>query len=222
MSAELTAWSLLPPLVAIAYVIWQREVIPALLFALLSSELLLLSNSDQSAFLALFNALDRVAAVFTSGGNVNLLLFSALVGALLALVRQSGGVSAFVELMVAKGLSGSRRQVGLSSYVIGLVLFIESNVSILTAGIVSRGLYDRFGLSRERLAYIIDSTCAPVCILVLLNGWGAMVLGLLNGYGLDNPVDIMIGSIGFSCKHQVRSGETLNIFFLIMSGITKI
>jgi len=56
----------------------------------------------------------------------------------------------------------------------GIAVFIESNLSVLTAGIFARGLFDRFGMSRARLAYIIDSTSAPVCILILLNGWGGI------------------------------------------------
>ena len=81
----------------------------------------------------------------------------------------------------------------------GVVVFIESNLSVLTAGIVSRGLFDKFGLSRAKLAYIIDSTSAPICILILLNAWGAYVLALLSNYDLPlSSAEILWGTIPFN------------------------
>ncbi|WP_138381193.1 Na+/H+ antiporter NhaC family protein [Luteithermobacter gelatinilyticus] len=189
--------SILPPVVAIIIVVWRREVILSLFLALLTSEVLLVGSADlfQDLFAGFLGSLERIVAVFQNEGNTRILMFSLLVGALLAYLRQSGGVSALVERLINRGLTRSRRQVGLMTTITGLVLFIESNLSVLTAGIVSRGLFDKFGMSRARLAYIIDSTSAPVCILLLLNGWGAYVLGLLGGYDLADPVGILIGSI---------------------------
>ena len=70
------------------------------------------------------------------------------------------------------------------------MIFIETNLSILTAGIISQKLFDKFKLSRAQLAYIIDSTCSPISVLILLNGWGAYILGLLEGYGLENTTQL--------------------------------
>jgi tetracycline resistance efflux pump len=191
--------TVLPPLVAIVIVLWRKEVILALFAAIVTSEMLLIgAGHGFSPFLGFIAGIDRISGVFASASNTRLLLFSLLIGALLAYMRQSGGVTALVDFLVSNKLTKTRKQAGLLTFGVGIVLFIESNLSILTAGILSRGLYDRFGLSRERLAYVIDSTAAPVCILLLLNGWGAYVLGLLNGYDLDNPVKILIGSIAFN------------------------
>ncbi len=191
--------SVLPPLVAIAIVLWKKEVILALLAAIITSEVLLLvSGQGFSPLLGLLAAIDRIAAVFSSASNTRILMFSLLIGALLAYLRYSGGVTALVDFLINNRLTRSRRQAGLLSFGVGVVLFIESNLSILTSGILSRGIYDRFGLSRERLAYVIDSTAAPICILLLFNGWGAYVLGLLGGYDFSNPVQILIGSVAFN------------------------
>jgi tetracycline resistance efflux pump len=73
--------------------------------------------------------------------------------------------------------NGRRAQV--LAWLVGVVIFIESNITVLVAGAVSRPLFDRFRVSREKLAYIIDSTSAPICILIPLNAWGAYILGLL-------------------------------------------
>src|SRR5699024_1346269 len=77
----------------------------------------------------------------------------------------------------------------------GVCIFIETNLSILTAGILSRGLFDKFDMSRERLAYIVDSTCAPVAVLILLNGWGAYLLGLIGNYEIEHPVSVLAATV---------------------------
>lgn len=192
-------WTILPLVVAVMVVLWRREVILALLAAIVTSEILVLfSDNGFSPLLGFLAGIDRITGVFASASNTRILVFSLLIGALLAYMRQSGGVAALVEHLINNKLTRSRRQAGLLSFGVGVVLFIESNLSILTSGILSRGIYDRFGLSRERLAYVIDSTAAPICILLLFNAWGAYVLGLLSGYDLENPLQILIGSVAFN------------------------
>ncbi len=178
--------SILPPIVAIIFVLWRKEVILALFLAILTSEILMIANPGVGLPLTGFlNSLERIAAVFSDPGNTRILMFSLMIGALLAFMRVSGGVTAMVDKLVNSGLAKGKRSVGLLTMFTGFVVFIESNLSVLTAGILSRGLFDKFGMSRARLAYIIDSTSAPICILILLNGWGAYILALLSGYELE-------------------------------------
>ena len=176
--------SVVPPLLAIMVVLWKKEVILALLVGLFSSELLILLSGSEDQALAGFAlaGVERIVNVFAEGGNARILVFSLLVGALLAFMRHSGGVTATVNFLVEKGLSGNARRSRLLAFFTGVFIFIESNLSVLMAGILSRGLFDKFNMSRARLAYIIDSTSAPICILILMNGWGAYVLGLLGSY----------------------------------------
>ena len=192
--------SVLPPLVAIVIVLWKKDVILALLTAIFSAELLIASSHDYLAlFYAFIGFIERIISVVSSAGNARILVFSILIGALLAYIRDSGGVTAAVEKLVNKGIANSKRQVGSLTMFTGTVIFIESNLSVLTAGILSRDLFDKFGMSRARLAYIIDSTSAPICILVLLNGWGAYVLALLSNYQFaQSPVSILWGSVAFN------------------------
>lgn len=192
--------TVLPPLIAIAFVLWRKEVIGALLIALFCSEFLILALGDGVSLISpLLHTGDRLVSVFQSEGNTRILIFSLLIGALLAYVRQSGGVSATVELLVNKNVINSPRKAGLMPMLTGTIIFVESNLSILTSGIISRGVFDRFKMSRARLAYIIDSTSAPICILILLNGWGAYVLALLEGYELgQSSVSILWGSTLFN------------------------
>ena len=193
--------TLLPALVAIIVVLWRKEVILALLLSLCTAELLIFLQAGQSSASMLLldgsiATLERIVAVTRDGDNARILMFSLLVGGLLAYMRDSGGVSATVKMLVEKGIAKTPRQAGLLTFFISSVTFIESNLSSLTAGISSRGLFDKFKMSRARLAYIIDSTSAPICIIILLNGWGAYILGLLSTYSLgDNAISVLIGTI---------------------------
>ncbi len=189
--------TILPPLVAIVTVIWRREVILALFLAILTSELLLLADPGIIAPLSGFLAsLERITAVFANAGNSRILMFSLMIGALLAYIRVSGGMTAMVEMLVGSNLARGQRSVGLLTSLTGVVVFIESNLSVLTSGILARGLFDKYGMSRARLAYIIDSTSAPICILILLNAWGAYILALLNEYEFDQTAaQILWGTV---------------------------
>jgi Na+/H+ antiporter NhaC len=190
-------YSILPPIIAIVIVFWRKEVILALVAAILSAEFLLAyQNQTEVLFTGAIGSIERVIEIITSAGNSRILLFSVLIGALLAYMRYSGGVTATVELLIKKGVAKSKKQVGLLTMFTGVVVFIESNLSVLASGILARGLFDKFNMSRARLAYIIDSTSAPICILILLNGWGAFILGLLSNYELEqSAVSILWGTI---------------------------
>lgn len=194
-------FTLLPAIVAIFVVLWRKEVILALLLSLFTAELLIFIQHGQTVGIGLvfdgsIQTLERIVGITGDGDNARILMFSLLVGGLLAYMRQSGGVSATVEMLVTKGIARTPRQTGLLTFFISAATFIESNLSSLTAGISSRGLFDKFKMSRARLAYIVDSTSAPICIIILLNGWGAYILGLLSVYELEkSPVSILLGTI---------------------------
>ncbi|NCP65559.1 MAG: sodium:proton antiporter [Paraglaciecola sp.] len=191
------AYSIIPPIVAILVVFWKKEVTLALLLAILSAEFIILfSAPESSVWMAPINTIEQIVTIISDPGNARVLLFSLLVGALLAFIRDSGGVAATVNWLVRLGVAKSKRQVGSLTMFTGIAVFIESNLSVLTAGILARGLFDKYKMSRARLAYIIDSTSAPVCILIMLNGWGALVLGLLGNYQLDqSAVSILVGTL---------------------------
>ncbi len=198
---EFPQWlSLLPPLTALLFVLWRKEVVSALLVGLFVSEVLLSFQAGSFSLLGSFIAtVERAVAKLSEPGNARLLLFSLLIGALLAYMRFSGGVSATVNKMINAGVASNARRTGMMTFGTGVVVFLESNLSVLTAGIVSRGLFDKFQMSRERLAYIIDSTSAPVCILIFLNGWGAFVMGLVAPYDIGKtPAALMLGAVPFN------------------------
>ncbi|WP_395340434.1 Na+/H+ antiporter NhaC family protein [Ningiella sp. W23] len=191
--------SILPPIIAISVVIWKKEVILALLLSILSAEFLLTLNTGSVVLLTPINTAERIVSTVGDEGNARILIFSLLVGALLAFIRDSGGVAALVNRLISSGIAKTKKRVGSITMFTGVAVFIESNLSVLTAGILARGLFDRFKMSRARLAYVIDSTSAPVCILILLNGWGAYILALLSTYDLQqNPLEILWSTLPYN------------------------
>lgn len=194
MSAQ---WlSVLPPIVAIAVVLWKREVILALFLSIFTAEVLQQSSLLSSVPLGGLATLERIVSVLEDKDNARILVFSLMIGALLAYIRESGGITAMVNSIINRGIARNQRQTAMLTTGVGMAVFVESNLSVLTAGILSRGLFDRFGMSRAKLAYFIDSTSAPICILILLNAWGAYILALLGSYELEqSAAQILWGTL---------------------------
>ncbi|MAI91098.1 Na+/H+ antiporter NhaC family protein [Ponticaulis sp.] len=204
--------TIIPPIAAIVVAIVWRNVYAALLVALFLSETLIASFNPG---LGLLGVIDRNVAVFESAYNTQILIFCLMIGSLIAFMRDSGGVSAMAHMLIRSGIAGSRRKAELAVAATGTVVFIETNVSLLSSGVLGRPLYDSHGLSRERLAYIIDSTSAPVSVLILLNGWGAYALSLVADYGFDQPLNVVLGSIPWNFYAILT---LFGVYFTAISG----
>ncbi|ABI78851.1 Na+/H+ antiporter family protein [Hyphomonas neptunium ATCC 15444] len=187
--------SVLPPVAAIIVAIWSRNVYWALGLAILLSETLQVGLNPA---LGALGSIDRATGVFADPGNTRILLFCLIIGALIAYLERAGAFAAMVRWLMRSGVaSGPKRASGVTA-VAGIILFIETNISLLATGLLGKPLFDKVRLSRVRLAYIIDSTCAPVSVLILLNGWGAFILGLLATNGVDAPLGVLVSSIGLN------------------------
>ncbi|MCK0071147.1 Na+/H+ antiporter NhaC family protein [Kordiimonas laminariae] len=192
--------TILPQILTIAIVLWKKDIILGLLSGLFISEtLILIKDGDFLPIAGAPETIERIVSTFGSASNIRLFMFTILIGALIAFLRHSGGVAALVKMLVEKGYAKSKKRTGLITMFVGVALFMETSLSMLTTGLLSRGLFDKFGMSRERLAYLVDVTCAPVSILfIVVNGWGAYVIGTLTTSGLDDPLSAVIGSIAFN------------------------
>lgn len=110
------------------------------------------------------------------------LAFAMMVGSVMTLIERSGGVNGLIhELSTKRSLVNSKRGALIPSFIAGIVIFIESSITSLVAGAIGRPFCDRFGVSRAKLAFVCDSTSAPVCSIIAINGWGALLLGLIGG-----------------------------------------
>ena len=184
--------SVIPPLLAIGLAIVTRQVILSLSIGLWMGAWLLGSGNP---LVAIPQAIDAVINVFTDPGDTRVLVFTLVIGGLIATIEKLGGVRGFIHLLQErKWVTGPGRAQWLA-FGTGVVVFIESNITLLIAGAISRPLFDRYRVSREKLAYIIDATSAPICVLIPLNAWGAVIVSLLASSGIENPIDVFIGAI---------------------------
>ena len=172
---------LLPPLLAIGLALWTREVFLSLLAGLWLGATLLAGGNP---ILGLRELADQLVAVFSDAGNTRIVFFCLLVGSLIALIQSSGGVNGFIQWALSKGWGTTPRRAEFLAWMIGILIFVESSITSLTVGAVSRSFFDRHKLPREKLAYYCDATSAPVCMMLPLNGWGAYILGLLAAQGV--------------------------------------
>jgi tetracycline resistance efflux pump len=187
--------SVLPPLLAIALAIITRQVILSLSVGIWIG-FCLLESANPLAGIGL--ALDGIVNVFADAGDTRVLMFTLIIGGLIATIEKLGGVRGFIHLLEHRKWVTSGKRAQWLAYSIGIVVFIESNITLLIAGAISRPLFDRYKISREKLAYIIDSTSAPICVLIPLNAWGAVIISLLASSGVENPIDIFIYAIPFN------------------------
>lgn len=193
---EYGAWSIIPPLVAIVLAIRTRQVYLSLGIGIWAGWLIIHEGNILTGSLA---AVEALVAVFQDAGQTRTIMFSALVGALIIFIQRSGGVQGFI-LMLERWMQryedkNNRVMVQLIAMATGALIFVESSISVLTVGALFRPVFDKMRISREKLAYIADSTSAPVCILVPLNAWGAFIMGLLIAEGYDQPFRLLMQSI---------------------------
>lgn len=192
---ENSVLSLLPPLVTIVVAIWRKSGMLALFCGVILSSIML---ENWQLFSGMKSSVIYITQVFLSVNNAYIITFSLLIGVFVSLLTNSGAVNGFIECLSKSRIVKNSRDAAMLPVIIGSSIFTDSNLSMFTAGMISQNLFDKYKLSRARLAYLLDSTCAPVSILVLINGWGAFVLGLLDGYNLNDPVGILIGTIGYN------------------------
>ena len=194
--AHYSFWSLLPPVIAIILAIKTRQVFVSLLFGIWIGWVIL---SGGNLFDGTINTVQGLVDVFKDAGNTRTIMFSSLVGALIAFVQRSGGVEGFINRVNSFLLRLEQRDktnpkvvVQMLAWLTGVLIFVESSINVLTVGSIFRPIFDRLGIPREKLAYIADSISAPTCILIPLNAWGAYIMGLLLAQGIENPLGAMI------------------------------
>lgn len=125
---------------------------------------------------------ERFWGLLSEAWVLKTLAFAMMVGSIMSLIERSGGVEGLVhELSVSRPWVRSKRGALMPSFIAGIVIFIESSITSLVAGAIGRPFCDRYGISRAKLAFVCDSTSAPVCSIIAINGWGALLLGLIGG-----------------------------------------
>lgn len=171
--------SILPPIVAIALALLTKEVLSSLTLGILTGTLIYTIGTDGNVLMG------TLQSAFTTMGNkvdFNILVFCSLLGALVYVVAMSGGTKAYGAWAVSK-IKG-RRSTLLATSGLGILIFIDDYFNCLSVGTVMRPLCDNYRIARAKLAYIIDSTAAPICIIAPVSSWAAAVGSSLKGNGV--------------------------------------
>ena len=161
-----TWWSLVPPLLAIVLALVTKEVYSSLFIGVAMGALLYTGFHPWNAFVAFFD-------IMKNSMNLNILIFDVLLGMIIVLMSKSGGSAAYGKWAGTK--IKNKKSAMLATTGLGVLIFVDDYFNCLTVGSVMRPVTDRFKVSRAKLAYIIDATAAPVCIIAPISSWAAAV-----------------------------------------------
>ena len=191
MPVKNTAWALTPPIIAISLALITKEVYSSLFLGMLTGALLNVGFDPVAGINQLFP--DGVMAVLADKWNVGILVFLVILGTMVQLMNRTGGSTAFGAW--AANRIKKREGAQLSTTLLGCLIFIDDYFNCLTVGSVMRPVTDKHRISRAKLAYLIDSTAAPICIIAPISSWAAAVSGFVKG---ENGISIFVQSIPYN------------------------
>ena len=186
-----TFWALVPPIVAIVLSLITKEVYSSLFIGILVGGLFYSGFSFEMTLTHIFN--DGFAAVLSDTYNVGILIFLVILGTMVSLMNRAGGSAAFGHY--AKDKIKSRAGAQLATVALGVLIFIDDYFNCLTVGSVMKPVTDEHKVSRAKLAYLIDATAAPICIIAPISSWAAAVSGFVEG---EDGFSIFIRAIPYN------------------------
>ena len=186
-----TFWALVPAIVAIGLALITKEVYSSLFVGILMGALLYSGFQFELTITHIFS--DGIIGVLSDSYNVGILVFLVILGAMVSLMNKAGGSAAFGQFAASK----IKNRVGaqLATILLGVLIFIDDYFNCLTVGSVMRPVTDKFKVSRSKLAYLIDATAAPVCIIAPISSWAAAVTGFVEG---EDGFSIFIRAIPYN------------------------
>ncbi|MBE5969865.1 MAG: Na+/H+ antiporter NhaC family protein [Lachnospiraceae bacterium] len=186
-----TLWSMVPPIIAIVLALITKEVYSSLLIGIISGALFYTGFHPVRALETVLN--DGIVASLTDKWNMGIIVFLVLLGILVSVINKAGGSAAYGEWAV-KHIK-SRKSAMLATFILGVVIFIDDYFNCLTVGSVMKPVTDSHKISRAKLAYIIDATAAPICMIAPISSWAAAVSGLVEG---QNGIAVFVSAIPFN------------------------
>lgn len=173
-----TFWALVPPIVAIGLALITKEVYISLFIGIVFGGLFYSNFNLEKTFTTVFQ--DGMIEKLSNPNNIGILIFLVILGIMVSLMNKVGGSAAYGRWASSK--IKSRRGALLSTFGLGALIFVDDYFNCLTVGSVMRPVTDKFKISRAKLAYIIDATAAPICIIAPISSWAAAVTGVVEGY----------------------------------------
>ena len=186
-----TIWSLVPPVVAIVLALITKEVYSSLFVGILIGGAFWAGFKPEATILHVFQ--DGVVGVLTDSYNMGILVFLVILGVMVCMMNKAGGSAAFGRW--AKEPIKTRAGAQLATIVLGVLIFIDDYFNCLTVGSVMRPVTDSHNVSRAKLAYLIDATAAPICIIAPISSWAAAVTGFVKG---EDGFSIFIRAIPYN------------------------
>ena len=189
-----TFWALIPPIIAILLALITKEVYSSLFIGILAGGVIYSNFNFETTVVHVFKEgfIDTVADSY----NIGIIIFLVLLGALVAMMNKTGGSAAFGR-WAAKHIN-SRIGAQLATTALGVLIFVDDYFNCLTVGSVMRPVTDKKNISREKLAYLIDATAAPVCIIAPISSWAAAVAGFAKGAGAESGMSLFIQAIPYN------------------------
>lgn len=186
-----TFWALIPPIVAIGLALITKEVYSSLFIGILVGALFRADFGFEATLKNVFD--DGIFSVLSNEGNIGILVFLVILGAMVCLMNKAGGSAAFGRW--ASQHIKTRIGAQLATIALGVLIFVDDYFNCLTVGSVMRPVTDRHNVSRAKLAYLIDATAAPVCIIAPISSWAAAVAGYVEG---EDGLSIFVHAIPYN------------------------
>ncbi|MCI5947281.1 MAG: Na+/H+ antiporter NhaC family protein [Oscillospiraceae bacterium] len=207
-----TLWSLLPPIVAIGLALITKEVYSSLFIGSLTGAVIYAASASLGAE-GVFTTVvrDGLIANLADSYNVGILIFLVVLGTIVALMNKAGGSKAYGE-WAAKHIK-SRVGACISTFVLGVLIFVDDYFNCLTVGSVMRPVTDKHNVSRSKLAYLIDATAAPICIIAPVSSWAAAVSGTVEGV---NGIQLFINTIPYNLYALLT---IIMVIFISLTGV---
>ena len=187
-----TFWSLLPPIVAIVLALISKEVYSSLFLGCLVGALLYTQFAPWDTIVTLVGADYGIISVLADGGNMGIIVFLVTLGIMVDLMNKGGGSEAFGRW--AKKTVHTRCGAQLLTMLLGVLIFVDDYFNCLTVGAVMRPVTESHKISRAKLAYVIDSTAAPVCMIAPVSSWAAAVSGYVQSPSI-NGIELFLKQI---------------------------
>ena len=204
-----TFWSLIPPIVAIVLALITKEVYSSLFIGIVMGGLFYADFNPEGAVLHIIKG--GMVSVLTSSGNVCILIFLVILGAIVCLMNKAGGSAAFGRWASKRIKSRAGAQV--ATICLGILIFIDDYFNCLTVGSVMKPIAEKHKVSKEKLSYLIDATAAPVCIIAPISSWAAAVAGYIEG---EDSLTLFIKAIPFNFY------ALLTLFMLFVVALLKV
>ena len=207
--------SLLPPIIAIILALKTKEVISSLIVGILSGTLIY-SIYDTDGIIQVGTRTIEVTMNLMGeklSENSSIIIFLGLLGAIVVVITKAGGSKAYGEWAVKR--IKSRKGAKIATFMLGIIIFIDDYFNCLTVGTVMRPVTDKYKISREKLAYIIDATAAPICIIAPVSSWAASVISQMSDAGL-NGIQDFVKTIPYNLY------AFLTIIMVLIVSLTKV